>query len=120
MFCPLCKAQRRPGFSLCSECGADLVNTKAQADDAKVRLFWSGNDQSVFSKLLGLLKEADVPNYSTSLAEERFPSVSTLVPLNFRRHQQHRQFSSQIFILEADRLRARHMVRDLTGIPSSV
>lgn len=120
MFCPLCKAQRRPGFSLCSECGADLVTTKAQADDTKVRLFWSGSDRGVFSELLGLLKDANVPNYSTSRAGERLLSVSALVPLSFRGDQRHGPSSSQIFILESDHLRARLAVRGLSGVPSPV
>ena len=107
MFCPLCKAQRRPGFSLCSDCGADLVTTKAQADSTKVRLLWSGNNQAKFSQLVGMLKKADVPSYLRS----RTSAVSALVPVSFAKIKSHT--TRQIFILEADQVRARHIVRSL-------
>jgi hypothetical protein len=64
MFCPQCKAEYRPGFTRCSDCGLDLVNDLPDANiphtDEDFREVWAGDNQDrcVFSCLA--LKEAGI------------------------------------------------------------
>lgn len=53
MFCPVCKAEYRFGFTRCSDCDVDLVANFAvppaspEFDDS-YELLWSGNDPGIF------------------------------------------------------------------------
>ena len=33
MFCPVCKAEYRPGFTFCSDCGIDLVEVAPRLEE---------------------------------------------------------------------------------------
>lgn len=67
MFCPVCKAEYRFGFTHCPDCDVDLVETlpsaQAPTDPA---LAWRGSDPSSFSAALAALRGAGIPNYQLS------------------------------------------------------
>lgn len=60
MFCPVCKAEYRPGHVRCSDCGVDLVEkldaiqSPAEAggedDDRAYELLWAGIDPRIFQE----------------------------------------------------------------------
>jgi hypothetical protein len=84
MFCPLCKAEYRPGFTHCADCDVDLVyelpkgpiELRQIGDDGEYRVpggpgdpnedpfcsFWKGNDPRVHVELCGVLDEAGIPH----------------------------------------------------------
>lgn len=68
MFCPLCKAEYRPGFTHCNDCDVDLVEAlpEDEADAApppetEDRAVWSGADQGECSLLCDRLEQAGIP-----------------------------------------------------------
>jgi hypothetical protein len=72
MFCPLCGAQYREGFTVCSDCRVALVvdppkNPSAnppQGEDSEIRSFtllWSGSDARVHSEICEALERKGIP-----------------------------------------------------------
>jgi hypothetical protein len=77
MFCPNCKYEYRPGFTRCSDCGADLVaelpadGSHAEgerSEDARTAV-WEGTNQDTCVMLCRKLREAEIP-YETARQEE--------------------------------------------------
>jgi len=54
MFCPLCRAEFRPGFTECSDCHVPLVSTLAEATAASLQL-WKGSDEEELNRVLAAL-----------------------------------------------------------------
>jgi hypothetical protein len=71
MFCPVCKAEYRPGFTRCSDCDVDLVealpgNSDAEAESPAADLtspefLWAGIDGGAFARITEALEIADIP-----------------------------------------------------------
>src|SRR5215469_15519974 len=59
MFCPLCTAEFREGFTLCSDCRVPLVRTEAEANAARDRL-WIGDRQKELDRILAALDAAQI------------------------------------------------------------
>lgn len=63
MFCPKCEAEYRPGFTCCSDCGADLVDrlprTKAQKEERLLNV-WDGDSQADCVEVCRDLKRAGI------------------------------------------------------------
>ena len=84
MFCPVCKAEYRPGFTRCSECDVALVErldaAKAAFADPERRqdaaLIWSGNDAQMFSALRDALDWAKIFSFAQVGTAGALPSVS--------------------------------------------
>jgi len=71
MFCPLCKAEYREGFSRCANCHSDLVSS---LDLPEVRsnppaLLWVGKDVRQLTILAHALWEARIPCHAPGLKE---------------------------------------------------
>ena len=67
MFCPVCKAEYRAGFTRCSECDAELVDTLPSEElPNDLALAWRGSDPAAFSAALAALRDAAIPNYPVS------------------------------------------------------
>lgn len=75
MFCPLCKAEYRPGFTRCADCDVDLVRElpktaielRAESEPGDPNedpfcSFWKGEDARVHAELCSVLDEADIPH----------------------------------------------------------
>jgi hypothetical protein len=77
VYCPLRKAEYRSGFDRCSDCLAALVDSREEADAAKVNLLWEGISVSKFNEIVAGLRDANVPNYSRSGADPESAGSST-------------------------------------------
>jgi hypothetical protein len=75
MFCPVCKAEYRRGFSRCADCGVELVYELPAAALAVVEAvepgdpeedpfcsFWKGDDPRLHAELCELLGEKGIPH----------------------------------------------------------
>ena len=75
MFCPICKAEYRPGFTHCVDCDVDLVyelpktaiEVRGEAEPGDPNedpfcSFWKGEDPRVHAELCGVLDEASIPH----------------------------------------------------------
>jgi len=65
MFCPLCKAGFREGFSVCSDCHLPLVGTQTEAQDCSVARLWKGNRRASFEAYLTILQDEAIPHRFT-------------------------------------------------------
>lgn len=68
MFCPLCKAEYREGFTRCNDCDVALVDSLGSpgGDDPQSTLasplkLWEGQDAAFFTRLTAALAEAKIP-----------------------------------------------------------
>lgn len=83
MFCPLCKAEYRQGYTRCKDYDVELVwqlNSRSAALPAECEsamLLWSGGDPATFAALIGRLREAHIPLID-SLSHN--PGVATSSP----------------------------------------
>jgi hypothetical protein len=104
MFCPLCKAEYRQGFSSCSDCHIPLVGTQEEAAATEVDRLWTGDDRTVFGRILDALLDAAIPFRSReSLKSQPWPWISILL---FRFMKPRPTFEYSIDILHRDRDRA--------------
>ena len=66
LFCPNCKLEYRRGFTRCSDCHVDLVeslegaHTNALRDPDALELLWSGPERRMFDALIHALTEAGI------------------------------------------------------------
>jgi hypothetical protein len=77
MFCPVCKAEYRQGFTVCADCEVPLVHQlaspsaspeepdaepRAESDEDPFCAFWSGDDSRIHAELCTVLEEAGIPH----------------------------------------------------------
>jgi len=113
MYCPLCKAEYRAGFTRCSDCDVDLVDAvTARPDDGlskgNLALLWTGDDLSLHVSILEELKAAGIPyfdrpvaTYSRSAFPNRFPGP--VAPL----------FGFEVAVLSSDLKMAKAILQKL-------
>jgi len=61
MFCPVCKAEYREGFTHCPDCGADLVaalEAGTRPPDDPLEIVWRGSDPVAVSRVQDVLGDA--------------------------------------------------------------
>jgi len=94
MFCPVCKAEYRLGFTRCSTCDVDLVekleDSQASSDAAGkagggCELLWSGNSPQLFDELRDALQAAGIP-FRDRLPEDTYLYSSLRPPLEVWTH----------------------------------
>jgi hypothetical protein len=81
MICPQCKAEYRQGFTMCADCGVDLVHgLPGDEEGASNRTpggtlvpFWEGEDLALHTSLLEELDAAGIPYYDRPMGV--FPGV---------------------------------------------
>lgn len=72
MYCPLCGAEYRPGFTICSDCQVALVPERPRAAsanpsnddssvDASYALVWSGSDARIHAEICEALSRRKIP-----------------------------------------------------------
>jgi hypothetical protein len=87
MFCPICKAEYRQGFTRCADCEAELVHELpsaaivapssddsdfADSDEDPFCSFWKGDDQRIHAELCELLSDEGIPYKTFRRAEHLF------------------------------------------------
>jgi hypothetical protein len=60
MYCPLCTAEYRDGFTTCNDCRVPLVGTVEEAASGRVR-FWKGSSQAKLDRILEAFQNAGIP-----------------------------------------------------------
>ncbi|HWF37190.1 MAG TPA: hypothetical protein VG322_01640 [Candidatus Acidoferrales bacterium] len=70
MFCPNCKTEYRAGFSVCSDCGAQLVEHLDEAPTENPRsagpeLLWTGADAAIYGVIVNALDDAGIPHHES-------------------------------------------------------
>ncbi len=67
MFCPVCKAEYREGFSHCDDCDVALVAALERREpEPPPELVWRGSDPVAFSRVLDALAEAQISYFVKS------------------------------------------------------
>ncbi|HKS82128.1 MAG TPA: hypothetical protein VJR23_11555 [Candidatus Acidoferrales bacterium] len=74
MFCPVCKAEYRLGFTECSDCGVPLVEnlddppapSGEPAGQESGELLWTGTQTRLFSEICRALDDAHLPYHKAS------------------------------------------------------
>jgi hypothetical protein len=83
MYCPLCGAEYRPGFTVCSDCQVALVPDPPRAASANVSiddtadeksfvLVWSGNDSRLHAEICEALDRQKIPARSLGSEDHLF------------------------------------------------
>jgi hypothetical protein len=80
VFCPLCKAEYRPGFSRCADCDIDLVDELPLAQGKELtqptglnnpRTIWIGDSETDCVSQCQPLKDAGIPYEVSQLVKDR-------------------------------------------------
>jgi hypothetical protein len=104
VFCPLCKAEYRQGFSACSDCHIRLVATQEEAGAVEVDRLWTGDKRKQFDGIMEALLDAGIPFHSREFVKSQaWPWISILL---FRFVKPRSIFEYSIDILHSDRERA--------------
>jgi hypothetical protein len=92
MYCPLCGAEYRPGFTVCSDCQVDLVpdppraaSADDTADEKSFALVWSGNDSRLHGEICEALDRQKIPARTLGSEDHLFnlatrPAFEVYVP----------------------------------------
>jgi hypothetical protein len=111
VFCPICNAEYREGFTRCSNCDAELVSSlissEASARAGAPVLAWRGDDPVALSRVLAAMQEAQVPSYQ--IADHDQLAFQPAVP----------RPRYAIFIRGDDGARAAQLIREALGTRES-
>jgi hypothetical protein len=95
MYCPLCGAEYRPGFTICSDCQVALVpdppragsanaSIDATSDEKSFALVWSGNDSRLYAEVREALDRQKIPARTLGSEDHLFnftcPTFEVYVP----------------------------------------
>ena len=95
MYCPLCGAEYRPGFTVCSDCQVALVPDPPRAgsatasndasDEKSFALVWSGNDSRLHDEICEALDREKIPKRTLGSEDHLFnfnrrPTFEVYVP----------------------------------------
>jgi hypothetical protein len=85
MFCPLCKAECRQGFSTCSDGHIPLVATQEEAAAVEVDRLWTGDGRKKLEGILDALLDAGIPFRSTESLKSQPWSWLSIFLIRFMR-----------------------------------
>ena len=117
MFCPLCKAEYRDGFTQCSDCHIPLAASKQEADRQTVASVWKGGDKVAFELVLSALEQAEIPLQFLEHLNFRAAARSSLrsIVLGRPNHGHETEFEVRVLGSDAERaLIAIHQALDET------
>ena len=95
MYCPLCGAEYRPGFTVCSDCQVALVPdpprdgsataSNDNSDEKSFALVWSGNDSRLHAEICQALDREKIPARTLGSEDHLFnfntrPAFEVYVP----------------------------------------
>ena len=108
MFCPLCVAEFREGFTQCSDCRVPLVPSQNEANAARVRL-WQGDRQTQLDRILAVLDAAQIRSHYKEIVNStphvHFFSVVPVRP----------SFEYEVWVFRNDLERAQLAMRESEG-----
>jgi hypothetical protein len=81
MFCPLCRAEFRPGFIACSDCHVPLVATFDEAAAASAQL-WKGSNEEELNRILAALDAQEIVSHYNERAHVRSSFMLPGIPLS--------------------------------------
>ncbi len=111
MFCPLCKAEFRQGFTTCSDCHIGLVATSEEATAVAVERLWTGDNRKRMGRILDSLAAAQIPFHSRELLKSSvWPWVSILL-WRFMKPRPTMEFHIDVF--QKDMTQATEIVRNV-------
>jgi hypothetical protein len=104
MFCPDCKAEYRPGFTRCSDCGLDLVEhleqTNIRSNNPELsdtpELLWTGTDAATRDRIVDALETAQIPYHELGDKVGSLPGWSRQVYAVFTHARDHRAASAAL------------------------
>jgi hypothetical protein len=108
-YCPICKAEYRPGFAKCCDCLPLLVGSPSEANAARVVLLWEGLSRETSEAIVAALRGANIPNRSRCGAGTETANSNPLartMKMNMKTRA-----SWQVSVLEADYERAQSVAR---------
>jgi len=108
MFCPLCKAEYRQGFSTCSDCRIPLVGTEDEACHTDIDRLWKGEKRSEFDRVIAALTDAGIPFQPKEKLRPRVKLKLSSIPLSLRS-----SFYYEIWVLRGDLERANKSMEGL-------
>jgi hypothetical protein len=112
MFCPLCKAEYRQGFSTCSDCLIPLVETEAQAMHTRVDRLWGGEKRHEFDSILAALNAVEIPFQPKETVSPRMKLRLSSIPVTLRS-----SFQYEILVLNSDLERAQAAIKGIFDDP---
>ena len=111
MYCPLCKAEYRQGFTTCSDCQIALVATQQEADSVAVDRLWTGDNRKKMEKILDGLMDAEIPFRSReTLKSQPWPWLSMLL---FRFMKPRPTFEFHIDVMNKDSAKSEEVLRKI-------
>jgi hypothetical protein len=102
MFCPLCHAEFRDGFTQCSDCRLALVASLDDPNSSRARL-WKGARQAELDRILRALDEHEIPCHFKELVN----TSPRMQILGIRLGAQRPTFEYEVWIFRLDLDRAR-------------
>jgi hypothetical protein len=84
MYCPECKAEYRQGFTRCTDCDVDLVDTLLQEPERTSevnRIIWMGDNQETCVALCLRLKDAGIRYQATEGMKSRSARMTVIYEL---------------------------------------
>jgi hypothetical protein len=108
MFCPLCQAEFRDGFTRCSDCRVALVASLDDPKSSRARL-WKGAQQAKLDRILRALDEQGIPCHFKELVN----TTPRMQILGIRLGDQHPTFEYEVWIFRHDLDRARAAIQSL-------
>ena len=111
MYCPLCKAEYRQGFTTCSDCQIALVATQQEADAVAVDRIWTGDNREKMEKILDGLMNAEIPFRSKeTLKSQPWPWLSMLL---FRFMKPRPTLEFHIDVMNKDSAKSEEVLRKI-------
>jgi hypothetical protein len=115
LFCPSCRAEFRPGFTQCADCGVELVETLGETPEAEeggvsaglepFHETWSGDE---LSAILELFEEHAVP-----YVVQAGTALSLLTPSAFHGAELPEEWHARILVPGASLRTARELMKAL-------
>jgi hypothetical protein len=109
MFCPLCKAEFRQGFTTCSDCHINLVATQEEANSVAVDRLWIGSSQGTLDRILTALDAQSIPSRFKEIVNVRAQISILEIPIRPIRST----FEYEVWVFRSDLENARHAIENV-------
>jgi len=109
MFCPLCNAEYRDGFTQGSDCKLALVHSIEEARSQNVSV-WKGDSERKLDTVLDALSAESIPYHYRE-------GLSPVPKLVFSRVPVRPRFDTEVWVLQKDFVRAEAAIRNLDRDP---